>query len=230
MSAVLKRCIEANANVNARESSRGQTALMWAAAENNAAAINVARRGWRRRQRPDQRRRGGCDRAPGRRPVCSPPQRAPRRRRPLEDRRSRPCCLRCSSGSSMQSARCSKAGASVNDALPDGTSALVLATQNGHWELGAFLIDQGADVNADKQGWTALHQIVRLRRTNIGFLPPPIGKGNISSSRSREEADRQRRQRERRDDQRLPRRLSQPDEPGRRDAVSARVQERSTPS
>jgi ankyrin repeat protein len=69
----------------------------------------------------------------------------------------------------------------VNDALPDGTSALVLATQNGHWELGAFLIDRGADVNADKQGWTALHQIARLRRTNIGFLPPPVGKGTLSS-------------------------------------------------
>ena len=38
---VLKALIEANAEVNARESSRGQTALMWAAAENNAAAIKV---------------------------------------------------------------------------------------------------------------------------------------------------------------------------------------------
>ena len=74
-----------------------------------------------------------------------------------------------------------EAGANVNDTLPDGTSPLVLATQNGQWELGAFLIDQGADVNASKQGWTALHQISRIRRTNIGFLPPPVGKGNLSS-------------------------------------------------
>jgi ankyrin repeat protein len=74
-----------------------------------------------------------------------------------------------------------QAGANVNDSLPDGTSALVLATQNGHWELGAFLIDQGADVNADKQGFNALHQVTRIRRTNIGFLPPPIGKGTMSS-------------------------------------------------
>ena len=47
--------------------------------------------------------------------------------------------------------------------------------------IGAFLIDRGVNVNADKQGWTALHQIIRLRRTNIGFLPPPVGKGSLSS-------------------------------------------------
>jgi ankyrin repeat protein len=74
-----------------------------------------------------------------------------------------------------------ESGASVNDSLPDGTSALVLATQNGNWELGAYLIDQGADVNAQKPGFNALHQISRIRRTNIGFMPPPPGTGTISS-------------------------------------------------
>src|SRR6185503_20074948 len=73
------------------------------------------------------------------------------------------------------------AGVSATETLPDGTSALVLATQNGHWELGAFLVDRGADVNASAQGWTALHQIARIRRTNIGFLPPPTGSGTLSS-------------------------------------------------
>jgi ankyrin repeat protein len=42
-------------------------------------------------------------------------------------------------------------------------------------------MDRGADVDATKQGWTALHQISRIRRTNIGFLPPPAGKGDLSS-------------------------------------------------
>jgi ankyrin repeat protein len=74
-----------------------------------------------------------------------------------------------------------EAGVSVNETLPDGTSGLVLATQNGNWELAAFLADRGANVDAAGQGWTALHQIARLRRTNIGFLPPPTGSGNLSS-------------------------------------------------
>ena len=73
------------------------------------------------------------------------------------------------------------AGVSVNETLVDGTSALTVATQNGNWELAAFLADRGADVNAAGQGFTALHQIARIRRTNIGFLPPPTGSGRISS-------------------------------------------------
>ena len=73
------------------------------------------------------------------------------------------------------------AGADVNDAFPDGTSALVVAAMNGHFELGVFLIDQGADVHAATQGWNALHQTIRLRRTNIGHMPPPDGHGTLSS-------------------------------------------------
>ncbi len=40
------------------------------------------------------------------------------------------------------------AGAPVDDALPDGTSALVLAVVNAHYELAAALLDRGADPNA----------------------------------------------------------------------------------
>ena len=47
------------------------------------------------------------------------------------------------------------AGASADETLPDGTSALVLATKNAHYELGGLLLDAGADPNADAQGWTA---------------------------------------------------------------------------
>ncbi len=38
--------------MNAREAARGQTALMWAAAENNTVGDRGARRGWRRREAP----------------------------------------------------------------------------------------------------------------------------------------------------------------------------------
>ena len=72
-------------------------------------------------------------------------------------------------------------GGDVNDAFPDGTSALVLAAMNGQHEVGAFLIDRGADVHAADQGWNALHQTIRLRRTNTGHLPPPKGQGSFSS-------------------------------------------------
>jgi ankyrin repeat protein len=52
------------------------------------------------------------------------------------------------------------ADADVNDALPDGTSALVLAAHSGHGAVGALLLAKGADPNAAAVGYTALHAAV----------------------------------------------------------------------
>ena len=52
------------------------------------------------------------------------------------------------------------AGADANDALPDGTSALVLAAHSGHGDVAALLLDKGADPNAFGTGYTALHAAV----------------------------------------------------------------------
>ena len=49
-------------------------------------------------------------------------------------------------------------GANINAVDPDGISAAVLATINGHYDVAAFLIDKGANANlADKTGRTALY-------------------------------------------------------------------------
>jgi len=57
----------------------------------------------------------------------------------------------------------------------------VLAIANAHYDLAAFLLDQGADPNQAKQGWTALHQVVRMRNLNIGFFPQPEASGEMST-------------------------------------------------
>ena len=44
---------------------------------------------------------------------------------------------------------------------PDGTTVLVLAVVNAHYELATYLLDQGADPNADSDGRTALHAVVQ---------------------------------------------------------------------
>jgi ankyrin repeat protein len=63
-----------------------------------------------------------------------------------------------------------------------GTSALVLAILNAHFQLAAELLDRGADPNADAQGWTALHQIAWTRRPPIQHgLPPPVPTGSMGS-------------------------------------------------
>ena len=73
------------------------------------------------------------------------------------------------------------AGADVDDQLPGGLSALALATLNAHYDLGVWLLEQGADSTADDQGWTALHQLVWARRPNLGFNnPAPIATGLVS--------------------------------------------------
>ena len=74
------------------------------------------------------------------------------------------------------------AGADVNDRLPDGTSTVTLAATNAHWELGIFLVDNGADPNATEQGWSALHVMTWVRMPNFGFNPPgPVTTGTMDS-------------------------------------------------
>jgi ankyrin repeat protein len=63
-----------------------------------------------------------------------------------------------------------------------GTSPLVLAITNAHFELASALLDLGADPNADGQGWTPLHQLAWTRRPPIQHgLPSAVPTGNISS-------------------------------------------------
>jgi|KBSSwiStaDraftv2_1062776.scaffolds.fasta_scaffold91674_2 ankyrin repeat protein len=63
-----------------------------------------------------------------------------------------------------------------------GTSPLVLAITNAHFELASTLLDLGADPNADGQGWTPLHQLAWTRRPPVQHgLPPAVPTGNITS-------------------------------------------------
>ena len=52
------------------------------------------------------------------------------------------------------------AGANVHDATPPGTSATVVAAHSGHGTLAALLLEHGADPNAARTGYTALHAAV----------------------------------------------------------------------
>jgi ankyrin repeat protein len=149
---VVKTLLARGADVRARERSRGQTALMWAAAENNAGVIKALIDAG---ADMNERSRGGS---------------------------FTPYLFAVRAGHIDASRTLIEAGAKVDETLPDGTSALVLATINAHYELAAFLVDKGANPNADAQGWTALHQIAWSRRHNAGFnLPGPVQTGNLDS-------------------------------------------------
>jgi ankyrin repeat protein len=143
--------LAAGADVNAAESGKGQTALMWAAAENNADAVSALIAAGADLQ---ARSTGGEFDA---------------------------LSFAVRAGALEATRALLAAGADVNDETRGGTSMLVLATMNAHYELAALLLAHGADPNADKQGWTALHQLAWSRRWNRGFnLPGPASTGNLN--------------------------------------------------
>ena len=159
-----------HADVNARETTRGQTALMWAAGEGHAGVIKALVAAGADSNAKSRAPAGAAmsygdstyRRGVARIDVFTPFMFAVRANR-IE-----------AAGVLLE------LGASVNETLPDGTSALVVAIHNAHYEMASFLLDKGADPNAAGQGWTPLHQLMRTRNLNIGFFPHPEVLGNVT--------------------------------------------------
>ena len=154
------------ANPNRRETTRGQTALMWAAANNNAAAIQLlAEHGADIDAKTDN---------PSRR-ADSPFAYAP-------PTGFSPLMFAVRAGHIEATRALLDAGAEVDDTVSDGQSALVVAAANANWELATYLLDRGADATAAEAGWNALHQAVRTRRMNLAFgTPGPFASGTLDS-------------------------------------------------
>ena len=64
-----------------------------------------------------------------------------------------------------------------------GTSPLLIAVQNGHFELAVALVDAGADPNDARTGFTALHTMSWVRKPDASDTgdPSPIGSGRLTS-------------------------------------------------
>lgn len=172
--AAVRTLLAHGADVNAREETRHQSALMWAAAEGNVEAMKVLIEAGAdvkaRSKEIDFRNyepmRGGSaigDVANGVEVEFSPLFFAVR------------------AGHLEAVKLLLDKGADVDETLPDGTSGLVLAAINAQWEVGTLLLARGANPNAAKQGWTALHQVARTRSYNLGNVPHPQSAGSVSS-------------------------------------------------
>ncbi len=139
------------ADVNATDSWRGQTALMWAAGENHAASVQLLiERGADVRvtatgTRPRSRGRGDPSLA--------------------DDRDRFTALFFAAREGSLESARVLvNAGADVNKTVVGGASVLRSAIDTRHYPVAALLLDRGADPNAgDSRGETPLHAAVRAR-------------------------------------------------------------------
>ncbi len=160
---VVAALIDEGANVNAKER-RGQTALMWAAADGNVNAVDRLLRGG---AEVDYRLKSGF------------------------------CALMFASrqGHIHVVNRLLDEGVDVSRAMRpektggrhprNGTSALLLAVESGHFELAMRLVAAGADPNDQRSGFTPLHAITWVRKTNRGDGvdgdPPPRGSGRLHS-------------------------------------------------
>ena len=153
--------LDAGAPVNATESTRGQSALMWAVANRHPAITRLllehgadvgARTGTRRRVYNMGGSRSAGSASGG---IA------------LEEVTlggSTPLLFAARSGD-LESARLLiAAGADVRDTAADGNTALNIAAHSGHASVAAFLLAEGADPNAAPLGYTALHAAV-LRGT-----------------------------------------------------------------
>ena len=163
--------IAAGADVNAAEETRGQTALMWAAGEGH---VDVIRSLLAAGAELHARSHG-----PAAADAASGTGTYTRRVRRMDEFTAFLFAVRAGRPEAVDALLA--AGADVNETAPDGTSALVIAAANAHWELAAFLLDAGADPNAAAQGWPALHQVIRTRNLNIGFFPHPEPTGTMGS-------------------------------------------------
>ncbi len=157
-----KLLIAGGASVDPPESWRGQTPLMWAAAEGHAdmvrllveAGADVNARStvvtWER-QRTDEPR-----------DKWLPPGGLT------------PLLLAAREGRVAAASALLDAGADVNVVDPDRHTALIIALINGHFDVAGVLIDRGADVNMeDKVGRTALMAAVDAHTMPSSNRPSP---------------------------------------------------------
>ncbi len=181
----VKALLAKGANVNVAEGARKQTALMWAASEGATSVVKVLLE-------------AGADiKARSKAPKPGMPGgRIPRVNDPIGLRAHRdpawspntngleftPVMWAAREGHLETVKALLDGGANVNDEKPgDGTTVLLLAVLNRHYEVASFLLDRGADPNRGP-GYTALQQLVWTRRLNAKFGPlNPEPTGTVDS-------------------------------------------------
>jgi len=139
-----------SSNVNAREASRGQTALMWAVAQGHPNVVRLLIE-------------HGADvhaRTETRSLLVSVGGRGDERARKLPLGGFTPLLFAARHGGIESARLLLDAGADVNETGPDGASVLVTASFSGHGDLAAFLLERGAEPNAARAGYAALHTAV----------------------------------------------------------------------
>ena len=161
---IAQQLIDHGANVNAIESFRGQTALMWAAAEDHPDVVDLLLA-----HHADVRVRASYDDWP--RQMTSEPRAQFRQTGGLTALlyATRSGCYRCA-------VAIVKAGADVNQPNPDGITPLINAIDGRSFDIAMFLLDKGANPGAwDMNGRTPIYSAIDLNSWKPRGFGGPTG-------------------------------------------------------
>ena len=155
--------LDAGAKVEAKDR-KGQTALMWAAAEGHADVVELLIKSG-----ADARARVKS----GFTPLL------------FAAREGRIAVVKALLKAEVDANESIQTEAGGGRAPVNGTSALLLAVENAHYELAVVLLKAGANPNDQRSGFTPLHTLTWVRKPNRGDSddgqPPPDGSGNVTS-------------------------------------------------
>lgn len=166
---IMQLLLDGGGDPNAKEPLRGQTALMWAAAEKHAATVKLliakgadvnaktegtdAPQGGSMRQGTSQQQNDGNANRPN-----AAGMRAARNGPAANGANGYSAVMFASRAGDLETVRALlDAGANVNDAGRDLLSPLLLAVHRGYAKLAMFLLERGANATYDGAGYTALH-------------------------------------------------------------------------
>ena len=159
----VRALLEHGADVNAKEQ-KGQTAVMWAAAEGHADVVS-------------RLIESGAD--------CQTPLKSGFTPLMFAVREGRTQVVRVLLADRTNVNTTMQPQVKGNRSPRPGTSGLMLAVENGHFELAVWLLEAGADPNDQRSGFTPLHAITWVRKPNLGDGvdgdPAPIGSGTVTS-------------------------------------------------
>ena len=151
----MKLLLANGGNANAAETTRGQTALMWATSQRHPEVVELLLS-------------AGAD---VKARTADPPQRAVAQQRSAAQTGGGAAAMRRPEGGNgftallfaarsgdIESAKLlTAAGANVNELSADGMSPLLLSTQRGFPKFAMFLLDAGANPNLRPSGYSVLH-------------------------------------------------------------------------
>jgi ankyrin repeat protein len=160
---VVKLFLEAGAKVDAKDTLRQTTALMWAAEQGHAEVVKLLVAAG-----ADVNAQTTIDGAKKRRGVVY------KQGEDFHTGGVTPLILAARQGNLDAVKALAEGGADLNKGAGDESTAMLVAIQNGHYNVARYLVEKGANIKPNEKGWTPLYYLaVKHRNLETGTIPVP---------------------------------------------------------